>query len=70
MPIIDKIERARSLYTARLTAFRALAAKEREDTSFEKELIAMLTEMIEIKTELEILTRVHNHQSGEAASEH
>ena len=64
MPIIEKIDRAKKEYTSKLEAFRKAAEEEREDTTFEKELIQMLTDMIELKTEIEILTRVENHRNG------
>lgn len=61
MPIIDKINRAKSEYSIKLAAFRKAAS---EDVINEKELIGMLTDMIEIKTEVEILTRVENHRAS------
>ncbi len=64
MPIIEKIDLAKKEYTSQLEAFRKAAEEEREDTTFEKELIQMLTDMIELKTEIEILTRVENHRNG------
>ncbi len=64
MPIIEKIDRAKKEYAEKLEAFRKAAEEERQDTAFEKELIQMLTDMIEIKTEIEILTRVENHRNA------
>jgi hypothetical protein len=61
MPIIDKINRAKSEYSIKLAAFRKAAS---EDAINEKELIGMLADMIEIKTEVEILTRVENHRAS------
>ena len=40
MPIIEKIDRAKKEYTSKLEAFRKAAEEEREDTTFEKELIS------------------------------
>ena len=64
MPIVEKIDRAKKEYAIKLEAFRKAAADEKNDTTFEKDLISMLTDMIEIKTEIEILTRVENHRRG------
>ena len=64
MPIIEKIDLAKNAYGKKLNEFRKAAAVESRDTSYEKELIQMLTDMIEIKTEIEILTRVQNHRDN------
>ena len=61
MPIIDKINRAKSEYSIKQAAFLKAAS---EDVINEKELIGMLADMIEIKTEVEILTKVENHRSS------
>lgn len=63
MPIAEKIDRAKQLYDTQLKVFREAAEKE-PDISFEKDLIRMLTDMIETKTEIEILTRVENHRNA------
>ena len=64
MPIIGKIDRARGVYSSQLSRFREAAAAEAGDTSYEKELIRMLLDMIETKTEIEILERVNNHRAN------
>lgn len=65
MPIVEKIDRAKKEYAVKLDAFRRATAEDKpETTAFEKDLIRMLTDMIEIKTEIEILTRVENHRNA------
>lgn len=63
MPIAEKIDLAKKEYGRQLKVFREAAAKE-PDISFEKDLIRMLADMIETKTEIEILTRVENHRNA------
>jgi len=63
MPIIEKIDSAKKKYDRQLIDFREAAGKE-PDVSFEKDLIRMLADMIETKTEIEILTRVENHRNS------
>ena len=58
MPIIDKINIAKKKYAEKLDEFRRAAGGEFD----EKELIAMLADMIGIRTEIDILTKVENHR--------
>ena len=63
MPIVEKIENAKREYERQLNVFREAAGKD-PGVSFEKDLIGMLADMIETKTEIEILTRVENHRNS------
>ena len=63
MPIIEKIDNAKRKYDGQLKDFREAAGKD-PDVSYEKDLIRMLADMIETKTEIEILTRVENHRNS------
>ena len=63
MPIIEKIDNAKRKYDRQLSELREAAGKE-PGISFEKDLIQMLADMIETKTEIEILTRVENHRNA------
>ena len=63
MPIAEKIDNAKQKYDGQLKDLREAAGKE-PDISFEKDLMKMLADMIETKTEIEILTRVENHRNS------
>lgn len=64
MPIPEKIDIARQKYAEKLKDVRTLAAVDPPDPDFEKKAIELLLQMVELKTEAEILDRVHRHQSS------
>lgn len=66
MPIPDKIAIARQKYDKQLKDLKEYAASGSREEGFEKNLIIMLTGMIELKTEIDILEKVMAHQRGEA----
>lgn len=63
MPIIEKIDSAKRKYDRQLKELREAAGQE-PALSFEKDLMSMLADMIETRTEIEILTRVENHRNA------
>ena len=65
MPIIDKIKRAEKEYTEQLAVLRNSVNAQTLQTGFEKEMINILTHMLELRTEMEILEKVRKHQAGE-----
>lgn len=64
MPIPDKIAIAKQKYDEKLKEVQVLAAAEPLDPDFEKKTIAVLLQMVELKTESDILEKVHKHQSS------
>ena len=60
----EKIDRAKQEYTKKLSTFREAASAEDRGPTFEKDMIGILTDMIELKTEAEILKRVLDHQAS------
>ncbi len=64
MPIPEKIDLANQKYNDKLKEVQALAAAEPLPADFEKLAIGVLLEMLELKTEAEILDRVVKHQSS------
>lgn len=64
MPIPEKIDIARQKYCEKLKEVQALAAADPPDPDFEKKTIEILMQMVELKTEAEILGRVVKHQSS------
>ncbi|MBQ6372691.1 MAG: hypothetical protein IJJ22_06185 [Oscillospiraceae bacterium] len=64
MPIPEKIDIAKKKYCEKLKEVQALAAADPPDPDFEKKTIAILMQMVELKTEAEILGRVVKHQSS------
>ena len=67
MPIPEKIDIAKQKYCDKLKEVQALAAADPLDPDFEKKTIDVLLQMVELKTEAEILGRVVKHQtSGES----
>ena len=66
MPIPDKIAIARQKYDKELKAVQDYAAAGSKEEGFEKNLIIMLTEMIELRTEIDILEKVMAHRNSES----
>lgn len=64
MPILEKIDIAKQKYCEKLKEVQALAAADPPDPDFEKKTIDILMQMVELKTEAEILCRVVKHQSS------
>ena len=64
MPIPEKIDIARQKYCEKLKEVQALAAADPPDPDFEKKTVEILMQMVELKTEAEILGRVVKHQSS------
>ena len=64
MPIPEKIDIAKQKYCEKLKEVQALAAADPPDPDFEKRMIDILMQMVELKTEAEILGRVVKHQSS------
>ena len=64
MPIPEKIDIAKQKYCEKLKEVQALAAADPPDPDFEKKMIDILMQMVELKTEAEILGRVVKHQSS------
>lgn len=64
MPIPEKIDIAKQKYCEKLKEVQALAAADPPDPDFEKKMIDILIQMVELKTEAEILGRVVKHQSS------
>ncbi len=64
MPIPEKIDIAKQKYCDMLKEVQALVSAEPLDADFEKKTIGLLIQMLELKTEAEILGRVVKHQTS------
>jgi hypothetical protein len=64
MPIPDKIAIAKQKYDEKLKELQILASEEPLDPDFERNSIEILLKMLELKTEMDILEKVHRHQSA------
>ena len=64
MPIPDKIAAAGRKYDEKLKEVQIFAAADPLDPDFEKKTISVLLEMLELKTEMNILKKVVEHQSS------
>ena len=66
MPIPEKIDIANQKYCDKLKEVQSLVNAESANPDLEKKAIGLLMQMLELKTEAEILGRVVKHQtSGE-----
>ncbi len=64
MPIPEKIDAARQKYSEKLKEVQTLASGQPPVPDFERKAISLLLEMVELKTEAEILSRVVRHQTS------
>ena len=63
MPIIEKIDLAKRKYAASLKTLQDYAVSGTSEPDFEKKMVAMLLDMLEIKKEIDILEKVNAHRS-------
>jgi len=63
MPIIDKINIAKRKYSESLKTLQEYASTGSTDPDFEKKMVSMLLDMLEIKKEIDILEKVNSHRS-------
>lgn len=64
MPIPEKIDIANQRYCDKLKEVQSLVNAESADPDLEKKAIGLLMQMLELKTEAEILGRVVKHQTS------
>jgi len=62
MPIIEKIDLAKRKYASSLKTLQDYAASGTSDPDFEKKMVSMLLDMLEIKKEIDILEKVNAHR--------
>lgn len=62
MPIIEKIDLAKRKYSASLKTLQAYASEGVSEPDFEKKMVSMLLDMLEIKKEIDILEKVNAHR--------
>ena len=64
MPIIEKIDLAKRKYAASLKNLQAYASEGVSEPDFEKKMVSMLLDMLEIKKEIDILEKVNSHRQS------
>ena len=67
MPIIEKVQMAETRYEEQLKQLRNRVLADDRGDDFEKDMIRLLTDMLETRTEITILGRVLAHQREHSA---